>query len=114
MRYIKDDTEFREIYRTGRSVADRNIVLYALKSGDDVSPAMGVSVGKKYGNSVERHRFKRRFKEIARTEEPHMIRGVRLVVLARKDASEVFSELESSFRKLAAKLKIYGSGEDRL
>ena len=114
MRYIKDDTEFREIYRTGRSVADRNIVLYALKGRDDESPAMGVSVGKKYGNSVERHLFKRRFKEIARAEESRMIRGVRLVVLARKDASEVFSDLESSFRKLAAKLKIYGSGEDRL
>ncbi|MCR4740601.1 MAG: ribonuclease P protein component [Lachnospiraceae bacterium] len=114
MRFIKADPEFREIYKTGRSTADRNIVLYASKSREHDDCAMGVSVGKKYGNSVKRHLFKRRFKEISRAEEPHLTDGIRLVVIARTGASNDFSELRNSFRKLAARLRIYDPGENRL
>ena len=114
MRFIKADPEFREIYKTGRSTADRNIVLYALKGMDGESPAMGVSVGKKYGNSVKRHLFKRRFKEISRAEEPHLTDGIRLVVIARANAGDDFSELRTSFIKLAMRLGIYDPGDNRL
>ncbi len=43
--------EFRNVYRRGKSVANRFLVLYKYKNGKDIN-RVGISVSKKVGNSV--------------------------------------------------------------
>lgn len=100
---IKKNSEFAAVYSRGRSRADRNLVLYALPNtyGTD---RLGVSVSKKTGNSVVRHKIKRRLKEIFRLNQLYFHvegSGTDFVVIARSHAREAsYSELEQSVMTL--------------
>ncbi len=84
---LKKNAEYAAVYRRGRSTADRNLVLYALDNGAADS-RFGISVSKKIGNSVVRHRIKRRLKEICRLGEASFAKGKDYVIIARKPASD--------------------------
>ena len=100
---LRKTEEFKRVYHAGRSVADSWIVLYMAES-DAGRPRLGISVSKKYGNSVQRHRFKRRIREIVRLREESL--GNRdIVVIARNGSGEgTGAELAASFDRLAARL----------
>jgi ribonuclease P protein component len=57
--------DFDAVYRQGRSVSTRFLVLYWFKRGqeDESSPRLGIAVPKKLGGSVVRNRMKRRLRE---------------------------------------------------
>lgn len=57
--------DFDAVYRHGRSVSTRYLVLYWFEreNGDGESPRLGVAVPKKIGGSVVRNRMKRRLRE---------------------------------------------------
>ena len=55
---LKKTDEFKKVYTCGKSYADRNIVVYVWKNGTDKNH-LGISVSKKVGNSIVRHRFAR-------------------------------------------------------
>lgn len=68
---------------------------------------LGISVSKKVGNSVVRHRIKRLVKESYRLQENMFISGIDIVVIARGSASSVsFVETDSALRHLAKLHKI--------
>ena len=59
---LKRNKQFRQVYRKGKSVGSRQLVLiYARSRADKVH--VGFSVSKKLGNSVSRNRIKRRLRE---------------------------------------------------
>lgn len=100
---IKKNREFGEVYRCGKSAADRYLVLYVLPNGMDES-RLGISVSKKVGNSVIRHRIKRRLREIARLEADSLPGQADMVVIARRPAAEAdYHKLRHSFLKLGKK-----------
>ncbi len=47
---------------------------------------LGISVSKKVGNSVIRHRIKRLIKEAFRLNQQHLKKGYDIVVIARQNA----------------------------
>ena len=57
--------DFDAVYRRGRSVSTRFLVLYSFEreDADDGPPRMGVAVPKKVGGAVSRNRMKRRLRE---------------------------------------------------
>jgi len=57
--------DFDAVYRHGRSVSTRYLVLYWFEreNGDVEVPRLGVAVPKKIGGSVIRNRIKRRLRE---------------------------------------------------
>ena len=55
---LKKNIDFGKVYRKGKSRANRQLVLYILSNGTDKN-RLGISVSKKVGNSVVRHRIKR-------------------------------------------------------
>lgn len=104
MERICQTSEFSQVYRRGKSKADRNLVVYMLKHTKG-SIRLGVSVSKKVGNSVVRHRIKRRIKEAARLHEDMLPASADLVVIARAHAAEAdYHELEHSLILLTGKL----------
>jgi len=67
---------------------------------------IGISVSKKVGNSVVRHRITRLVRESYRLHESVFNSGLDMVVVARKSAAEVgYFEIESALLHLA---KLHG------
>jgi len=60
---IKKNSDFQIVYRTGKSYANRQLVVY-VKRRKDKKKLIGISVSKKVGNSVIRHRITRLILEI--------------------------------------------------
>ena len=67
---------------------------------------LGVSVSKKVGNSVVRHRIKRLVKEIYRLEEDEWMKGMDIVFIARNHAAECsFAELSKTVHDLKKRVE---------
>ncbi|ROR22131.1 ribonuclease P protein component [Mobilisporobacter senegalensis] len=82
---IKSNSDFRNVYNNGRSYANKYLVMYVQKNGLDRN-RLGVSVSKKVGNSVVRHRITRLVRESYRLNENMFNSGLDIVVVARSGA----------------------------
>ncbi len=90
--------EFSTVYKRGKSKANKYLVLYVFKSND---PALGISVSKKVGNSVVRHRVKRLIKESFRLNFNLFDEGYSFVFIAKKTANGAsYKEIESALKHL--------------
>lgn len=56
---VKSEKDFQKVYHEGESVANRQLVLYVYPKKNQDYFRVGLSVGKKIGNAVERNRIKR-------------------------------------------------------
>ena len=55
---LKKNQDFKTVYGHGKSCANRYLVMYVL-GNDSSGNRLGISVSKKVGNSVVRHRLTR-------------------------------------------------------
>lgn len=100
-----NNKEFATVYRNGKSLANKYLVMYVLKN-DDGKSKLGISVSKKVGNSIVRHRLARLIRESYRLNKEMFNSGLNIVVIARVNAKEKnFWEIESAFKHL---LKMHG------
>ena len=98
---LKSNRDFKNVYSKGKSYANRYIVMYVLENGTDRN-RLGISVSKKVGNSVVRHRVTRLVRESYRLHENIFNSGLDIVVIARNSASSVsFMRIESALLHLA-------------
>ena len=75
MESLKKNEDFSKCYRTGRSYVNRDLVLYVC--GNDLNRnRVGISVSKKVGNSVVRHRITRLIRESYRLQLESMIKNL--------------------------------------
>ncbi len=81
---LKKNKEFQVVYRTGKSYANQYLVMYARKRDDDGENRVGISVSKKVGNSVIRHRLKRQIRESYRLNCGQAVCGYDLVIIVRE------------------------------
>ena len=97
---LKNNRDFVNVYTSGKSYANRYLVIYTLKNNSDRN-RLGISVSKKVGNSVIRHRLKRLIKESYRLHEKMFNSGLDIVVIARKgsDACD-YAGIESALLHL--------------
>lgn len=108
---LKKNEAFRTVYRKGRAFSDDILVLHVRRNGTDRN-RIGISASKKTGNSVIRHGFIRRIREIYRLHEEEFLAGYDLVAVARLPVKELsfeadyYRQLERSFLKLAKKAGI--------
>lgn len=108
---IKNTCEFQKVYRQGKSYANKYLVMYVLKNEAD-EIRLGISVSKKVGNSVIRHRITRLIRESYRLHKELFSSGLDIVVVARVSAKgKSFQEIESAFLHLGKLHGIYESGE---
>ena len=97
---LKSNRDFQVVYKRGKSFANKYLVMYVLENGTDCN-RLGISVSKKVGNSVVRHRVKRLIKESYRLHEGVFNSGLDIVIVARAGASIVgYSEIESALLHL--------------
>lgn len=103
---LKKNTDFQNVYRRGNSNANKYLVLYILENGTDRN-RIGISVSKKVGNSIVRHRLTRLIRESYRLNEDRFQTGKDLVVIARGNAKgKSYFEIESALMHLGRLHKI--------
>lgn len=111
---LKNSREFGEVYRKGKSYANRYLVMYILKNQLS-SNRIGISVSKKVGNSVVRHRITRLIRESYRLNEAMFNSGLDIVVVARVGSKDKnYSEISSAFLHLAKLHRIIHNEEPLL
>ena len=83
---LSRSADFDRVFRSGRSHAGRELVLYVFPRGEDGPPRLGLSVSRKVGGAVERNRVKRVLREAFALESGRLPEGTDAVVVARTDA----------------------------
>jgi ribonuclease P protein component len=86
---LSRSAEFDRVYRQGRSVANRYLVLYAFPRGGAEASRVGLSVGRKVGGAVERNRVKRLLREAWAEHADAVPSGQDIVLVARAPAHEL-------------------------
>lgn len=90
--------DFAENRRRGRRVDCGVFLLRASQRPDDGPPRLGVIASRKVGNAVQRHRGKRRIRELFRLHQDNVPRGWDVVVILRRGMDErEFGELRQRY-----------------
>lgn len=105
---LKKNSEFSEVYNNGKSYANKLLVMYILEKNDQSGKCkIGISVSKKVGNSVVRHRLVRLVRESYRLNECRFNSSLNIVIVVRNAAKDkTFHEIESAFLHLCKKHNI--------
>jgi ribonuclease P protein component len=97
---LKNSRQFSAVYRDGKSKANKYLVMYVLPN-DQKETRIGISVSKKVGNSIVRHRLTRLIREAYRLHKEELISGLDIVVIARVSAKDKsYQQIESAFLHL--------------
>lgn len=79
---LKLNREFQRVYKKGNYKAGRFLVIYTLENRLNYN-RLGISTGKRFGNSVQRNRMRRLIKEIYRLMESSFYTGYDIVIMAK-------------------------------
>lgn len=97
---IKKNGDFKAVYKMGRSYANKYLIMYVLQR-EDGNTRIGISVSKKVGNSVIRHRITRLLRESYRLNMDMFQNSIDIVIVARAAAKgKKYSEIESALLHL--------------
>lgn len=108
---LKKNKDFQEVYKKGKSFANRYLVMY-VKENESQKNRLGISVSKKVGNSIVRHRLARLIRESYRLNEAEFAVGIDIVVVARVSAKDRgFYDIESAMLHLGKLHKIVNRKE---
>ena len=118
--------DFTRVYRTGRSVANRYLVLYYFErsgAGRDAvdtasGPRVGFSVSKRLGSAVDRNRIKRVLREAFRVHGESLGGDMDLVLIARTPVVELLEAggskaVEEKLVEVLRKASLVSPGEER-
>jgi ribonuclease P protein component len=103
------------VYRQGRSVSNRQLVLYSFPNESIDRPRLGLSVSRKVGGAVERNHVKRLLREAFDGVEAELGGGHDVVVVARPEARELaeregLAGIDDALRDLLGRAGLRGGG----
>jgi ribonuclease P protein component len=104
---IKKNEDFQEVFKKGKSFANRQFVLYYLEKEDQTHFRIGLSVGKKIGNAVTRNQVKRYLRQAFLELENEIKQSYDYIVIARTPAKDLnFFQVKASLMHLFRKKKL--------
>ena len=106
---LQKNHQFQFVYKNGKSYANRYFVMYVKENGLEGN-RLGISVSKKVGNSVVRHRMKRLVKESYRLHENMFNSGLDMVIVVRTGAASIgYEEAKKALLHLGKLHQIIGA-----
>ena len=97
---LKKNKDFQLVYKCGKSYANKYLVMY-IKENNTGKNRLGISVSKKVGNSIVRHRLTRLIRESYRLQEDRFRCGIDIVVIERIGAKgRTYKYIESALLHL--------------
>jgi len=104
---LKKNEEFQSVFKKGKSVANRQFVVYQMVKEEEAI-RFGLSVSKKIGNAVMRNRIKRLMKEVLRELSLEMYQNRDIVIIARKPTSNMdYQEMKKSLTHVMKVAKLF-------
>lgn len=79
---IKNDYEYRRIYKKGKAFVNPAVVIYILKNKKKIN-RIGITTSRKIGNAVKRNRDRRIIREAYRQLEAELALGYDMIFVAR-------------------------------
>jgi ribonuclease P protein component len=115
-RRVLKPVEFDRIFAGKQFLADHCLVITYLvrapsasrenlPTGKSVPARLGLSIGRKVGNAVQRNRWKRRIREAFRQLQYELPDGLDLVIRPRLGAECDFHQIKASLRGLVKKIR---------
>ncbi|GAA0106194.1 ribonuclease P protein component [Paraclostridium sordellii] len=104
---IRKDSDFRKVYKHGKSFANKYLVMYILDNKSDFN-RVGFSVSKKVGKATVRNKIRRRIRESFRLNcDEYIKNGYDLVFIARVASKYAeYEDIEKSVKTLIKKAKL--------
>ncbi len=103
---IKKSSEIDAIFKKRQSTGDKFFAVYKLQNNEDTHFRFAISVGKKYGNAVERNLVKRRIRNIVQELKEQLICN-RFVIVIKPQAKECsYQQIKTKVHDLLNKLKL--------
>ncbi len=100
------NSQFRRIYKSGKSCARPTLVLYARQNGGQGN-RLGITVSKKIGKAHLRNRAKRRLREVFRLNSGALKHGYDFIIVSRgRTPYADFSLLCSDFLRAAKEVEV--------
>lgn len=97
---LRNNKEFKLVYKNGKNFWNRNLILYRRKNDLEVT-RLGITITKKFGNAVLRNKIRRRLSEIYRINLYCIKEGYDLVIIPKKNVVDLsHQELESALKHI--------------
>lgn len=94
---VKTENDFQHVFHHGRSVANRQLVMYVMDKPNQEHFRVGFSVGKKIGNAVHRNQIKRYLRACIQDLQGNIQADVDFILIARPDINNKnFHEIKQS------------------
>ena len=108
---VKENYEFRRIYRRGKTAVSPTLVIYCQKNRHGRT-RLGVTVSTKLGGAVIRNRIRRRLREIWRLNRPSLQDGWDVILVARGRAVRAdYRRLNADYLRLLKATGLYREEE---
>lgn len=113
MEPLRKTAEFANVYDHGKAYGSKLLVLIVLNPEKDREAGrLGISVSRKVGGSVVRHRLRRLIKESFRLHKSEWASADFVVVARREAAGKSYEEIESTLLFLGKKANVWKKGEN--
>ncbi|MCP4255564.1 MAG: ribonuclease P protein component [Candidatus Scalindua sp.] len=101
---LRKRKEFQLVFDKGERYGNYQLKIFALSNGSSVS-RLGLVVGRKFGNSPKRNRFKRILREAFRLNKDLLNNGADIVVIPRPGLTELtLKAIEEKFKIILMKI----------
>ena len=103
---LKENYEFRRLYRKGKSAVGGGMVMYCHKNKLGHN-RLGLTASVKLGHAVARNRSRRRLREVYLLNQENLKKGYNIILVARtRTVTASWKELNDTFMKLSRKLDL--------
>ena len=100
---LRKDADFDNVYKRGRSVGERYVVVFYIKNHRDINRTCFLA-SKKVGNSVRRNRARRLMRESYRLMKDRLPIGYDIIIIARNTITgRTFFEVDKSIKRVFSK-----------
>ena len=94
---VKKNKDFQNVFKHGKSFANRQFVIYSLRTEGQEEFRLGISVSKKVGNAVTRNRIKRYVRQAVLELKDDLFPDRDYIIIARNQAASIdFHEAKKS------------------
>lgn len=94
---VKKEKEFQKVFQIGKSMANRQFVVYQLKKHSQQHFRVGISVSKKLGKAVQRNYIKRKIRHCIKELTSFLSPDMDIIIIARMPVIQMsYHELKQS------------------